>query len=356
MSFPKSPHLVEGTGQQVGLLTLWTKKEHVLAHVPKNLYAVASQLYSRDEGISNLLRSLLLHKEIRDLVLTGADLNGCADALLALWSNGVSSGQVIGAPGYVDPEIPSSAVDRVRKHVQLHDKRSTPVRELASYIKKIPAKESWGSPEEFPQAAITPPKYFPYAHQHAMRQASVELVLIEAAARQRRFGALTNAQLQVTKPTHTKKPSQATSIDGHTSMHVPTATLSQAKDLLEQLGAKHTATLTVDQLLLDALTQELASHQLDRRTTGDPASNVRVRLHNNEIEVTHLSPQGKRLEVFSSKSGEELYRKLVEEFRVADMSHAAYLGYELGKAEFALKAGEWYEQDAPLFFSEKNLS
>lgn len=353
MSFPKSPHLVEGSGKQVGILTLWTKKEHVLAHVPDNLYIVASQLYSRDEGVSNLLRSLLSHKEVRDLVLVGADLNGCADALLALWSNGVDNGSVLGAPGYVDPEIPREAVDRVREHVELHDQRSTPVRELAAYIKTIPKKPSWGEPEEFPEAKITPPKFFPYASQHPIRQPTTNQAIIEAASRQRRFGALQNAQLQVTQPQHANLPEEASSSDGHSYQHVHQATLSQAQELLESLGAQKTATLTIDILTPDELTQELAEHKPSRRVTGDPASNIRIRLREGEIEVTHLSPQGKRLEVFSSTSGEELYRKLVEEFRVADMSHASYLGYELGKAEYALKMGEWYEQDQPLFFKDK---
>lgn len=353
MTFPKSPHLVEGKGEQVGILTLWTKKEHVLAHVPKDLYVVTSQLYSRDEGVSNLLRSLLSHKEVRDLVLVGADLNGCADALLAVWSNGVENGSVIGAPGYVDPEIPREAVDRVREHVQLHDQRSTPVRELATYIKTIPKKPSWGEPEEFPQAKITPPEFFPFANQHSIRQASAPLALQEAAARQRRVGALHNAQLQVTQPEHTNLPEEASSNDGHSFQQVHQATLTQAQELLTNLGAQKTATLTIDVLTPDNLTQELSQHTVSRRFTGDPASNIRIRLRDGEIEVTHLSPDGKRLEVFSSTSGEELHRKLVEEFRVADMSHASYLGYELGKAEYALKMGEWYEQDQPLFFKDK---
>lgn len=363
MSFPKSPHLVEGSGRQVGIITLWTKKEHVLAHIPKELYVVGSQLYSRDEGISNLLRSLLEHKEVRDLVLTGADLNGCADALLALWSKGVKDGQVIGAPGYIDPEIPSQAVDRVREQVELHDKRDVPVRSLAEYIRSIPEKGSWGDPETYPEARLEPPEFFPYAQQHVLRYSSLEEAACALAYRQRRLGLLRNVQLQLTTPSAPPKQLQEVVVvpqdvvvredEGFVSAHIGSCTLSQAVAFMHEHHKEGCCfTLTVDALGSDELTQELAPQTPSRRVTGDPAGNILVRLVPGEIQVTHLSPSGKRLEQFSSTSGEELYRKLVEEFRVADMSHAAYLGYELGKAEFALKNGEWYEQDLPLFFKE----
>lgn len=358
MSFPESPHLIQGDGQQIGILTLWTKKEHVLAHVPKDLYAVASQLYSRDEGISNLLRSLLTHKEIRDLVITGSDLNGCADALIALFENGVEHGRVIGAAGYVDPEIPSQAVDRVREHVQLHDHRTTQVRKLAERIKAIPNKPSWGEPEEFPQAQLKPPKHFPFANQHVLRHSDLSLAAQELASRQRRLGTLRNVQVQLTKQpskniTQVKPPEHELRTTGaFTSTHLGQATLSQAIAVLQE-SPSEVFTLTVDELTADELTKQLPEYKRSRRISGDPASNIRIQLQGDVIQVTHLAPDGKRLEVFSDASGEELYRRLVEEFRVSDISHAAYLGYELGKAEFALKSGEWYEQDAPLFFSKQ---
>lgn len=400
MTFPKNPHLAVGTGTQVGILTLWTKKEHVMARVPEDRYAVISQLYSRDEGVSMLLRSLLAHKEIRDLIMVGADLNGCSDALLALWNNGVDNGEVVGAPGYVDPEIPSEAIDRLRDNVRLHDKRGVDEYvEVKEFIDTLEPRESWGEPESFPEPVLQPPERFPYASQHVLRHERLRDALIDLAKRAERIGELRNVQLQLSrledladeeetrghveslrdeigedqKETFTIHPSLAgvesvsfedTSDALFVSAHLTKTPLEKIPILASALvrAGRHVAhadvvlTLDVTRIQPDAHAHRLAQQPLRARRGGDPASNMLIRLRDGEIEVTHLSPEGKRLEQFSDTSGQVLYQKIVGEFRVSDLGHAAYLGYELGKAEYALKNGGWYEQDLPLRFEENDES
>lgn len=49
------------------------------------------------------------------------------------------------------------------------------------------------------------------------------------------------------------------------------------------------------------------------------------------------------------KTGEEIYNTIIRERLIGSMQHAAYLGYELAKAELSLKCSLDYEQDECLF-------
>jgi len=57
---------------------------------------------------------------------------------------------------------------------------------------------------------------------------------------------------------------------------------------------------------------------------------------------------GKISRVFKGANAETLYRTIIGNGLVTLPDHAAYLGYELGKAETALKNNVKYVQDKPL--------
>ncbi len=57
---------------------------------------------------------------------------------------------------------------------------------------------------------------------------------------------------------------------------------------------------------------------------------------------------GKINKVFKGNNAESIYRTILGNNLVSMMDHAAYLGYELGKAETALKNHGKYEQDRPV--------
>jgi tetrahydromethanopterin S-methyltransferase subunit A len=67
-----------------------------------------------------------------------------------------------------------------------------------------------------------------------------------------------------------------------------------------------------------------------------------------EVEGNRRTVSGKVNKVFRGNNAETLYRTILGNNLVSLMDHAAYLGYELGKAETALKNGVKYEQDKPL--------
>jgi dihydropteroate synthase-like protein len=53
--------------------------------------------------------------------------------------------------------------------------------------------------------------------------------------------------------------------------------------------------------------------------------------------------------VIRGKTAQEIYRAVLKSNLISDISHSAYLGYELGKAEIALRTGKGYVQDSMLF-------
>jgi len=65
------------------------------------------------------------------------------------------------------------------------------------------------------------------------------------------------------------------------------------------------------------------------------------------IEVLYSS--GKKKLRFVGRTAESLYKKILSQKLVKDLSHAAYLGRELAKAEIALRVGKAYVQDEELF-------
>ncbi len=64
------------------------------------------------------------------------------------------------------------------------------------------------------------------------------------------------------------------------------------------------------------------------------------------IHVEHYAYDNRLLRTLESSSPRALYLKIIEEGWLTEMSHAAYLGKELMKAEHSLQSGAPYIQDA----------
>ena len=67
-----------------------------------------------------------------------------------------------------------------------------------------------------------------------------------------------------------------------------------------------------------------------------------------EVDGRARTVTGKINRVFKGANADMLYRTIVGNGLVTLLDHAAYLGYELGKAETALKNNVKYEQDKPI--------
>ena len=91
-------------------------------------------------------------------------------------------------------------------------------------------------------------------------------------------------------------------------------------------------------------------HQTLRVREHDPSGFliILVDRENNQLLVEHYSPEGALLHRFAGPDAESLCVALVDWTIVTRLEHAAYLGRELAKAEFALNHGLTYRQDSPL--------
>lgn len=70
---------------------------------------------------------------------------------------------------------------------------------------------------------------------------------------------------------------------------------------------------------------------------------------NGEVAAIHYPPGSSNPDlVVKGREARSVYRTLIKLQLVSDLSHAAYLGFELAKAELALLSGKSYVQDAPL--------
>jgi len=76
---------------------------------------------------------------------------------------------------------------------------------------------------------------------------------------------------------------------------------------------------------------------------------VGIRRATNEIIVDHYSADRRYRSTLVGTDAEAICHTLVREGLLSELSHAAYVGREVAKAEEALRWGLEYEQDRPLF-------
>jgi thymidylate synthase len=150
-------NLLFGEREDVGILALWTKKEHIAKKVDKSKYGVLGQLYSKDEGISTIIRNCLANKNIRHIILCGIDLYNSGEALLALVKHGVDDQHTIIGVSHavVQQELPLQAINTFRSNVQVHDCRNIKdYAELNAFIDTLEKLPSYGIPEQFPEPQL----------------------------------------------------------------------------------------------------------------------------------------------------------------------------------------------------------
>jgi len=166
----KPNQLIYGYGQ-TAVVTGWTVKQAIAKQLQPSDYAVIGQLYSPTRGINLLVRNLLLNPHIHYLVILNAtkeDQNaGACQCLGDFFRHGVTAGYsqvgrkswVIRSSvlGYIDIDIDLNNLERLRNSLEVQEAKSI---SLAVGIIKSYAQQKvlppWGSPVEFPMAAVEP--------------------------------------------------------------------------------------------------------------------------------------------------------------------------------------------------------
>lgn len=155
---------VGNKNSNIGLCTLWTEKEKVLKYISSENYLIAGQCYNKSEGVSLIIRHVLASKQIKYIVLCGADLNNTGDVLIALKEKGVNSErQIIGfKDSEIESEIPVEAINRFRDNVEIIDKRDVKdFSVLNEFLTTLPKTELWGEPEIFERLPPKKPDTYP---------------------------------------------------------------------------------------------------------------------------------------------------------------------------------------------------
>jgi thymidylate synthase len=143
----------------VGVATLWTKKELIGETLDKSKYNLVGQLYSK-KGINYIIRNILANPTTRTIVLCGSDLSGSGQALVNLIEKGLDAeNKIIGvADAYIEKEIPTEAIEAFRKNVKVIDLREEQspaviAKTIDQYQEKIAA---FAEPATYPEPE--PPK------------------------------------------------------------------------------------------------------------------------------------------------------------------------------------------------------
>lgn len=166
----KPNQLIYGTGQ-TAIVTGWTVKQAVAKHLNPEEYAVIGQLYSPTRGISFLIRNLLANPFVRQIIILNAtkedrNAGGC-ECLLDFFRKGFVKGDsdinrqcwVINSsiPGYIDIEIESMALEKLRNYLEWKEVRS--IAESVNLAKSYACRavaEPWGMPLKFPKNDSVP--------------------------------------------------------------------------------------------------------------------------------------------------------------------------------------------------------
>jgi hypothetical protein len=102
-----------------------------------------------------------LHPNVRHLVVCGDDLRVTAEALLALWRDGLDeSGRLPGSRGRLSAELDAASVDALRGYVKVWDWRWRPPTEIAAGIADLPALPREREPSHLPDPVIPERKIF----------------------------------------------------------------------------------------------------------------------------------------------------------------------------------------------------
>jgi len=109
--------------KNIGICTLWMKKEIVKKLLSTNLYSVIGNLYTT-YGLNYLVRNILANPRIRYIILLGPDLTGSGEALIKLIQHGVEEdGKIKGTKIYIDRNISLRLLEIFRRNVKVVDMR-----------------------------------------------------------------------------------------------------------------------------------------------------------------------------------------------------------------------------------------
>jgi len=147
-------------GGDVVVCGAFAAQAEILPELDEGRVCFVAPLGSRSD-LEWLLRGLHLHPGVRHLVVCGDDLSVTAEALLALWQDGLDpDGEISGSRGRLGEGIDAAAVDALRKDVVIRDWRGRSASVLAEGVRELPVLPREREPHPLPDPGIPRRKVF----------------------------------------------------------------------------------------------------------------------------------------------------------------------------------------------------
>jgi len=155
--------LAGNTQSTVAVCALWKDLSRVkFSTEDLGRLSLVGNLYTA-RGISVLLRGLWRAPSIRHLALWGPDTQHTGRDLIKLWNEGFdASHRIIGTEVGLDKNVPDSAIERLRRHVYIHDWREhRSVQALMGQVARLDPLPPHGEAQVFPESEPDVPDTMP---------------------------------------------------------------------------------------------------------------------------------------------------------------------------------------------------
>jgi hypothetical protein len=355
------------------ILCLWTKKERLIEKLNPELYSIIGQLYSKDYGVMILIRNLLAKNNIRNLVLTGIDLNGSGQVISSLFNEGIEqNGKIKGTEIYLDEKL-IEHVETIRKRINFVDLTHIKKFEELNFHLNFPIKGATGENIILPLPKLEPPRRLPTDFSgYKARGINFTTAYKSLINFILKFGVYNeeekklkvwNTTLIAKKVTEQDKQFLGNKKETKTK---PDSNLNNkyfdsyffkkldAWNELQELARNHENQNSLNIISFELFIQEKdleSAYELigtipdTQAWDQDPHGALFIRVENGLIRVNHLDNEGKTLQEFYADNAKTLYKKIANENKISIFYHALDIGGELKKAEHALKNNLKYVQD-----------
>jgi hypothetical protein len=364
---------ISNPNSETGILCLWTKKERLIEKINPELYSFIGQLYSKDYGIMILIRNLLAKNDLRNLVLTGIDLNDSGRVIKALFNNGIDkNGKIKNTETYLDRDIKKEHIKILKDRINLIDLTNNETEQINKEL-KFKKKGPKGPNIILPLPELEPPRRLPTDFT-GFKARGIDFITAYKTLinfilkygvyneKEKKLKAW-NITIIAKKVTTQDKQFLGTKKTNKIKLDVSVRNKYfesifckeiDAWNIVQEIAKTHKKTTALHITSFEAYIKEKdleAAYELvgsipdTQKWDQDPHGTIIIRIENNLIRVTHLDPKGKVINEFFADNAKTLYKKIIDDNKISLLNHALYIGGELKKAEIALKRGEKYEQD-----------
>jgi len=365
------------------ILSLWTKKETIIPVINEDKYAFIGQLYSKQYGLEILTRNLLANNAVRDLIITGIDLNDVAPGLFNLFQKGINEDGYIEGTDISLSEPIQQHIHILHKRITIHDERRTNnFEQLNKTLYDIPEKQPLGKEITLDLPETIPPTRFPtdftgyHIRKHSFRKAwkkllryiltfgifSPETHRLSAYNLMIHITKVKDDEQKVIKHTPPKPPiHEKHNVNGENHTMLSLNTLECWKDLRSLIHTADTTkniTLSINHAYLheDDLERaiELTQNRDVKLRDPDPHGNILIRVEENTVKILHVNQNGRVIDEYKSRSKQDLFKYIEREMKISLLDHALDIGAEIQKAVTALNQGIEYSQDKELTIKQQD--